>query len=48
MYPESFRFEIVPFSVSEVFDPSIDSETGGQLAAFEGIDELDQLDGFEL
>ena len=48
MYPESFRFEIVPFSVSEVFDPTADGETSTQLAAFEGIDELDQLDGFEL
>jgi hypothetical protein len=46
MYPESFRFEIVPFSVAEVFEPSNSGETA-QLAAFEGIDELGQLEGFE-
>jgi len=46
MYPESFRFEIVPFSVTEVFEPS-NLEATAQLAAFEGIDELGQLEGFE-
>jgi len=46
MYPESFHFEIVPFSVAEVFEPS-DSGEATQLAAFEGIDELGQLEGFE-
>jgi hypothetical protein len=46
MYPESFRFEIVSFSVAEVFEPSDSGETA-QLAAFDGIDELGQLEGFE-
>ena len=46
MYPESFRFEIVPFSVAEVFEPSKSGETA-QLDAFEGINELGQLKGFE-
>ena len=46
MYPESFRFEIVPFSVRDVFEPSDTQETA-RLAAFEGIEELDHLEGFE-
>ncbi|WP_136602884.1 hypothetical protein [Salinigranum halophilum] len=49
MYPEAFRFEIVPFSVGDVFDPPEALPAGtNQLAAFEGIDELGQLDGFEV
>ncbi|WP_318571279.1 hypothetical protein [Salinigranum marinum] len=49
MYPEAFRFEIVPFSVVDVFDPPGAPPPGtNQLAAFEGIDELGQLDGFEV
>jgi len=46
MYPESFRFEIVPFSVRDVFEPS-DTQDTARLAAFEGIEELGKLEGFE-
>jgi hypothetical protein len=49
MYPESFGFEIVPFAVADVFDPAADLPPAADaLAAFEGLDDLGQLDGFEL
>ena len=49
MYPESFRFEIVPFTTADVFVDDV--ESGGlslaDLAAFEGIEDLASLDVFE-
>ena len=47
MYPESFRFEIVSFAVEAVFDSPSGDEPTPPLAAFEGMDELTGLDGFE-
>ncbi|MFC7197629.1 hypothetical protein ACFQL4_28270 [Halosimplex aquaticum] len=49
MYPESFHFEIVPFATTDIFVDDVEpaGATLADLAAFEGIDELVELDGFE-
>ncbi|WP_324665707.1 hypothetical protein [Haloarcula sediminis] len=49
MYPESFHFEIVPFATTDIFVDDVEpaGATLADLAAFDGIDELVELDGFE-
>ena len=49
MYPERFRFEIVPFATSAVFvdDAEPDHATLADLESFEGLDELANLEGFD-
>ena len=49
MYPERFRFEIVPFATSAVFvdDAEPDRATLADLESFEGLDELANLEGFD-
>ncbi|WP_144262400.1 hypothetical protein [Haloglomus irregulare] len=49
MYPERFRFEIVPFATSAVFvdDAEPDRATLVDLESFEGLDELANLEGFD-
>ena len=49
MYPESFHFEIVPFAPTDIFVDDVEpaGATLADLAAFEDIDELIELDGFE-
>jgi hypothetical protein len=49
MYPERFRFEIVPFATSAVFvdEAEPDHATLADLESFEGLGELANLEGFD-